>query len=459
MKRRGFSPTTRTFQTMFMGLSRIEDWSTHSKQLDNARSVYDSFQRHMTSVKKDDSASAELSVGPLAAYIKILGNAGYYQELFDVYYAMDTEGPLAPDQFVYTAIFQALSVSGKQDRIKVSADAKLLWNQMQKASHKSPGFQIDAFLITSALIALSRGRPADQSLAFQIIRDYFGLTTPDDPPSTGTIPLTPQSFAAVLLLCSQSEKYHLCDHFLLQVKKRPEALGGASILDRAHLEEVLKARLSLKDSGTALYCLELLEWMLREEITGRSGPKIRPALSTYNVVLTACWRDADWRSAARTFDLMTGYHSHDFMDGAVSVTPRLDKRAPGRNLVPNAETLSTLVRTALASHSRANVRQCLRIVGYLGVDDLFSTKETTNDTKKSAKNRAFYASKLASAVIEAVAKVSGGGERASQDEVTQWNDLVNRAKERIKEAPRTEFIPSMKGERSRARLTHYEKIL
>jgi len=75
------------------------------------------------------------------------------------------------------------------------------------------------------------------------------------------------------------------------------------------------------------------------------------------------------------------------------------------------------------------------------------------------KNRAFYASKLASAVIEAVAKVSGGGERASQDEVTQWNDLVNRAKERIKEAPRTEFIPSMKGERSRARLTHYEKTL
>jgi hypothetical protein len=459
MKRRGFSPTTRTFQTMFMGLSRIEDWSSHSKQLTNARSLYDSFQRYTNSIKKDDKDSSELSVSPLVVYIKILGSVGLHQEVFDVYYAMDSEGPLAPDQFIYTAMFQALSACGKRNHVKSAADAKLLWTQMQKASQKSPGFNVDGFIVTSAVVALSRGRPADHALALQIVHDYFGLTAPDDPPSTGTMPLAPQSLAAVLLLCNSSRKHHLCDHFLQQVRKRPEALGGASMLDRAHMEEVLKARLSLPDSESARYCLETLEWMLREEITGQNGPKIRPALSTFNLVLTVCWRSGDWQSATRTFDLMTGYHSHDFMDGAVSDTPRLDKRAQGRNLVPTAETLSCLIRAALASDSRANVRQCLRIVDYLGVDQFFLSQDIgKTESNKAAKNRAFSASKLASAIIEAVTNVANNGGKISQDELGRWKDLANQARKEAEPAPTAEFIPAMK-EHTTTRLTQYEKSL
>lgn len=455
MKRRGFSPTTRTFQTMFMGLSRIENWSGHTKQLANAHSLYDSFQRHVNSIKKHDKDNLELSVNPLAAYIKILGATGLHQEVFDVYYAMDSDGSLAPNQFVYTAMFQALSAFSNQDRLKNAADARLLWTQMQKASQKSPGFQVDAFIVTSAVSALSRGRLADQIFAFQIVRDYFGLTAPDEPPLTGTIPLAPQSFAAILLLCNNSQKHHLCDHFFQQVKKRPEASGGPSILDRAHMEEVLKARLSLEDSGSARYCLETLEWMLRQEITGHSGPKIRPALSTFNLVLTACWRDGDLWTATRTFDLMTGYHSHDFMDGAVSDTPRLDKRAPGRNLVPTAETLSSLMRTALASHSRANVRQCLRIIDYLGVDQFFSSQQVgKTESNKAAKHRTFYASKLASAIIEAVTDVSNNKEKTYQVELRRWKDL---AKE-IRAVSTDEFIPTPE-QHTRPRLTQYEKTL
>jgi hypothetical protein len=98
------------------------------------------------------------------------------------------------------------------------------------------------------------------------------------------------------------------------------------------------------------------------------------------------------------------------------------------------------------------------MVDHLGVAKFFSAKEMENDTKKFAKNRAFYASKLASAIIEAVASISGGG-RASQDEVGRWKDLVDQAKEGIREVPTTEFIPSMKEERARARLTQYEKTL
>lgn len=101
MKRRGFSPTTRTFQTMFSGLSRIEFWSSHPKQLAHARSLYDSFKRHLDSIKKDDPQSPDLTVTPLTSYIKILGAIGAHQEIFDIYYEMDSEGPLAPNQFIF----------------------------------------------------------------------------------------------------------------------------------------------------------------------------------------------------------------------------------------------------------------------------------------------------------------------------------------------------------------------
>lgn len=459
MKRRGLSPTTRTFQTMLTGLSRIEDWSTHTKQLANARAVYDSFQRHMSSVKKDDENSSELSVDPLAAYIKTLGNAGNLQEIFDVYYAMDSEGPLAPNQFIYTAMFQALSTCNDRDGIKAASDAKLLWTQMQKASRKPPGSQVDAFTVTSAVAALSRGRPADQTFALQIVQDYFGLTAPGIPSSAGTIPLAPPSLAAILRLCNNSGKHDLCDHFLQQVKKRPEASGGASIFDRGHIEEVLKARLALQGSDSADYCLETLEWMLREEITGHNGPKLRPALSTYNIVLTACWRDGDWRAAVRTFDLMTGYYSHDFMDGAVSDNPRLQKRAPGRNLIPTAETLSTLMRTALASHSRANLRQCLRVVDFLGVKQFFTQENAEEESNKANKNRAFYASKLSSAIIEAVTDISNHAGKTSETELRRWRNLADQVKEAVTVGPTTDFIPATKEKYTKTRLTQYEKTL
>jgi hypothetical protein len=437
---------------MFAGLSRIEHWSTHPKQLTNARSIYDSFQRHMTAVEKEDSNSPELSVNPLASYIKLLGDAGEYQEIFDVYYAMNTEGLLSPNQFIFTAMFQALSTKNEASsssnltiNVKNAADARLLWTQMLKASRKSPGFQVDSFIVTSALTTLSRGRPTDQDFAFEIVRDYFGLTVPGDPPSTGILPLAPQSLAAVFKLCNISRKHSLCGHFLQQIKKRPEATGGVSILDRLHVEEVLKARLAMPASGSAAYTLDLLEWMLRQEITGKNGPKIRPAITTFNLVLTACWRDADWKSATRTFDLMTGYHSRDFMDGAILDPPRFDKRATGRNLAPTAETMSSMVRAVYTTRDHANIRQCLRIVDHLGVHRFFARKPETDASNKAAKTRAFYVLKFASALVDSVTFVldNRGRVQASPEEVRRWRTLAGQAGDVLRRAPKSEFIPTV----------------
>ena len=402
---------TRTFQTFFNGLSRIEDWSIHPKQLTNARSLYDAYQRHISSVKKYDPGSSELLIDPLAGYIRILGKAGQYQEIFDVYYAMDLEGPLSPNQFIFTAMFYAI-VAAKNNvsegAAKVAADARLLWNQMNKASTRSPGFTIDSFSIVAALNALSGGIKVDHDLAFQITTKYFGLIADKPKSANGILPLHPESFAAILRLCNQSKRHELCSQFLRQVKRRQEDAGGVSIIDRRHLEEILRGELASGESDVAYRAVETLEWMLRQEITGANGPKIRPAMSTYIIVVQACRRDADWKSATRTFDLMTGYHSHDFMDGSVADTPRQDKRGPGRSFPPNAEFMSWMVQTALATRNPANIRQSLRMVDYLGFKNILDNQGTgeLKNTTKILKNQAFFGSKFSSAITEAVEFIS-----------------------------------------------------
>ncbi|KAJ8453558.1 hypothetical protein ONZ45_g19669 [Pleurotus djamor] len=205
MKRRGHSPNTRTYQTMFSGLSRMENWMSHTKQLTNAHALYDYFIQHVTSVKKHDPTSSQLSTLPLSYYIKILGDTGHIQNIFDVYYALDGSVNLAPDQYIYTAMFSALAGKKLTEQGNAAFDAKLLWSQMLKASQKSPGFEVDVHLVTAAISALSRGSSSDQSFAFNLLREYFGITKPTDPPSpVGLLPLTPPALAAALHLCNIS---------------------------------------------------------------------------------------------------------------------------------------------------------------------------------------------------------------------------------------------------------------
>ncbi|KAG5646557.1 hypothetical protein DXG03_002860 [Asterophora parasitica] len=446
MKRRGFNPTARTFQTMFTGLSKIDNWASHTKQLDNAHSIYDAFQRYMASVKKHDPESAELTPGPLTNYVKILGDNELYQEVFDVYYALPSEGPLAPNVHLYTAMFQALASTPNARPTELhhqNADnAKVLWTQMQKALKKAPtSFAVDTYLATAAIAALSRGRTPEHELAFTITRSYFGLRAPGDPPSKGTLPLTQPALDAILKLCNSSRNFSLCVDFFQQVKRRPSAEGGIEILDHGHLNEVLRSRVAAPDAGAAYACLEMLEWMLRQEIVGRNGYRIRPTIASYNLVMTACWRDGDWRSAARVFDLMTGYHSHDFMDGAVSSAPRRDARGPGRSVDLGPETLSSLVRTALTSRDSASVRQCLRIVDFLGVDKMFAS-----DRAEATKTKTFFTGKLAAAIVEALQFVAGASTKGtSPPEIARWRRLAGVAAqyEKRRAAQKSDFIPTM----------------
>lgn len=448
---------------MFSGLSRIEFWSSHPKQLAHARSLYDSFKRHLDSIKKDDPQSPDLTVTPLTSYIKILGAIGAHQEIFDIYYEMDSEGPLAPNQFIFAAMFQALSEAKASagDRgiiTQSSADAKLLWAQMLKASQKKPGFQVDSYITAAAISALSRGRPADQELAFQIVHDYLGLTLPNEPPSDCRHPITAQGLHSALRLCNISRKHPFAIWYYKQMMRRSEHLGGVELLHRGHLEEVMKAYIAMAAAGAreeAYQALQTLHWMLKQELTGKNGPNIRPATSSFNLVMMACWRGADWESAAKTFELMTGYKADDFKNERYA--PRYQKRSAGRNLVPDAETMSSMVRAVLASddlsRDREDLKQCLRIVDHVGADLLFGPLGTEQSTKKRApampegaggaegpsrkalKHMAFYHGKLASALLELIDRVQPSAKnREPQGEAARWAALRERA-QKVADSP------------------------
>jgi len=452
MKRRGLSPTTRTYQTMFAGLSHVQHWPTHSLQLTHAHQLYGYFTKHLKALKFHTPDSAELTISPLSKYIKILGDAGDFQRIFDVYYAMDSDGPLAPNLDIFTAMFQVLAVrryaegdEGVVFHNQNGSTAKLLWTQMVKASKKPPGFTIDSYLIAAAIKALSRGRPADQEFAFDLVRDHLGLVTPGNESANSTnTHLTVHTLAAALDICNKLKKPRHCIYYLQQVMhprySSPKSIRArAELIDSAHMEQGFIAYTTLAHSGIpgqSNRALETLQWMLRSEIT-QGNEKLRPQLRIFNRVLTVCRFSGDWASATKTFELMTGYRAGDFADveeGLERVEPVKDKRSQGRNHTPDTETMSSMVRTALTTQTAANVRQSLRMVDHLGIDHLLNSRDKipVSPSRKAASLDAFHHQKLADAVEEAVDFLLTKGPDRQNKETPCWQALRARAKAYLK---------------------------
>lgn len=456
MKRRGFSPTTRTFQTMFNGLSRIEDWSAYPKQLGNVQLLFNAYMRHIESLFKDDPKSEEISSSPLALYMKILGDAGRYQDIFDVYYDLDPKGALKPDHLVYTAMFQALSplripygVDSEAATEQNASSAKHLWMQMLKDSKRN-NFAVDSHLVAAAILSMCKGRPADQEFAFGIARDYLAI--PKDPKAgskqLALIPLSSPTLAAVLMLCRSSGKHQLCIDIFDEVRQR---YGATSIVDRGHVEDVFRSRSTIDPPpSSADYELSILDWMIVTDAL-RSGKKLddplRPLMSTFLLTLAACLRTTDFRSAVRTFELITGFHGHDFMDGSEASNPRFDQRSANRNHPPTAENLSFVVRTAVKGGNKADMRQALRMVHSCNFDNLVYGKADSAEaskSKKALKNLLYHGEKLASSVLDAIDHLlrnSTERDRPSPSDLVKWRELKASATEIAQIAQSSRLVP------------------
>ena len=385
MKRRGFSPNISTFVTLFKGFSQISDWSNHPKQLANAHALYHYYLEHTLSIKHHDPGNiAQLSLSPIVIYISILGAAGDIQKMFDVYFAMDQDGPHAPNRFVFTAMLRA--IANHQERAgvmpvrdTVASDAKHVWLQIEKTIQKRPDFELDSRLIAATIHALTRGRPADQNLALDIIAHHLGLTRPGHPDSFRLSPhLNYWTIDAALQVCLAMQKFRLCVHFMHLIMDnldfdRPDV---RSLVARSHIHKLLRAHASLAMFASpyeSSQAIDVLEWCLKHDAI-YDIPDLRPDIRTYHLVLMTCLRTGDWDGAIKSFRLMTGIQTDSFNESDGKTSPRVQKRPEGRTLAPNVATMSFIMRTALQTKDNTKGLQAVWLSEYVGLDSLLQDK-------------------------------------------------------------------------------------
>ncbi|KAG1755697.1 hypothetical protein EDB19DRAFT_1662525 [Suillus lakei] len=423
MKRRGFSPNSITFSTMLSGISLIKDWPKYSKQLQNAHSLYESYLKHIESVKfHEPENSKELSLQPLVAYIQILGDAGDYHKIFDVYFALNQDGPLAPDRFVFTAMFKAISARQKRSvaggetstRNDAASDAKHVWIQMEKVMQRNPDFLLDPGLIATAIRALTRGSPNDQSFAFTIIHDRLGLSKPgEDVPRRLSNNLNAWTLDATLQLCNSMQKHRLTVHFTRQVMEKInwDKVWMRYLIDSNHIHKLLRAYAGLASLGSlneSNEALEALEWSVQNDVIYHL-PKLTPTPQSYHLALMTCCRSADWPTAVRVYELMTGVEASQFESGG-SRSPTVKKRP-----------MSFLLRTAIAANNVTHIQHAMWLADFARVDVLLSDENTA----------AFYRSKLASTLMEATKRLQEAG-GLTQDQDKTWTSYRSLARQVLK---------------------------
>lgn len=370
---------------MFKGLSQIDDWSNHPKQLANAHALYHYYLEYTRSIKHHDPGNlAQLSLTPLVIYMSILGAAGDVQKMFDVYFAMDQDGPHAPNIFVFTAMLRAITNHQQRagvasDRDTAASDAKHVWLQIEKTMQKRPDFELDSRLITATIQALTRGRPADQNLALDIIADHLSLTRPGHPEPFKLSPhLNHWTLDAALQLCLTMQKFRHCVHFMRLVMDNLDFSqpGRRSLVARSHIRKLLRAHASLAMLASpheSSQAIDALEWCLKNDAI-YDIPELSPDMRTYHLVLVTCLRTGDWEAAIKSFQLMTGIQMDSFHESEGKAPPRVQKRPEGRSLTPNAETMSFIMRIALHTKDNTEALQAFWLSEHVGIDNLLQDK-------------------------------------------------------------------------------------
>ena len=464
MKRRGIRPTSRTFSTLLKGYAQIYNWENFTLQLDNVCSVYDQVKQYHAIVQRNGGPQEELSNIPYNLLISIFGKAQQFQRMFDVFNAMPSKGPLAPDIHTFTVLITAIgnrqlsaisSASAGEEgeapslptanelAYKNASDAKLIWRQLLRVCENP-----DSHAIRAIFKPLSRGRPSDQNFALDIAHEYLGLSRPGEQSTPAKLPLHEQTLESVLVTCNAAKKYRYTLHYIQQVIDSDRVL----LLTRKHMDYALQAHAALAcmDPGESEQAVEMLQWMLRMQalprapgLDGGIGPQIRPAASTYDTVALACWNGGDWSSACRTFELMTGFASDQFR-GEMRQLPQ--RPSSLRQLRPSAIFMSSFIRAASRTSDSENVRQALNILDHYGVDSILeeamnpehSPQDTSSQKREST--HVFYASKLVEALHVVLPRMLKSDEY-NQTTKARWKDLMRRSEQIVQIKPIREVAP------------------
>ncbi|KAL5636623.1 hypothetical protein ACGC1H_000548 [Rhizoctonia solani] len=353
MKKRHIIPTVATYTTFMSAYAQAKPEVLTSTQLERAQGLYKEWTNLVLSARTENAIAVITSVHPAAAYISVLANAKLYQSIWDTFYDLNADGPLAPNQFVYTSMFIAFAkrttipndttttndaTSGDEPsgeiieattalsdiRVKNAQDARLLWRMVLRSLERRP-FPVDSHLVVAVLRALQHGEQPELELALKIIDEYLGLRAPDAPaPSESVKPLelNVRLLDSALSVCNAAKRPDLTRHFLdiLTTPGHPQR----TIVSTGAMNLLIEAYASIGDSHQII---KTVDWMIREGALP-GGLEVLPGSSSWCIALRACLATQDW-------------------DAAKTLTKRLASTTNNRRMI-DAETIYLVLKVTYA---------------------------------------------------------------------------------------------------------------
>jgi pentatricopeptide repeat protein len=432
---------------MMKGYRSVENWEPLSKILENVHTVYEEYLEHANGLKKIDTPDSSA----FNMYLRVLGKAGLFQKMFDVFNQMHDEGPFIPQGRTYVEMLVELSdrrtipgLGPLQVVQKNASDARYLWKIYSKDVEEGR-VTPDVQAINIFLRALVYGTPSDNLVAFDIIREYIGLSKPGEEPLKPRVLVNGPLLSTVFDVALAARRPKAAIHFLQQVIDQPVPEGTTRPITSGHIGQVLYAYTELASRGSfgeSQHALNIIEWTLRASIEDPSYVDIAPDIRVYRNAFCCFWRSSDWPSAIRAFELMTGYSISAFQDGASS--PPRNARSRQKIITPDRVILSWLARIALATQDPANMRVCLRILDHYSVSDTFRRDEKrlpmalTDNMEILTKKMAFWDLKLAEVCVNLVDHTllhearADSKARYTSEELDRWRALQSIAAATVK---------------------------
>lgn len=258
MKRRGMTPTTRSYSTFFGGYAKMKE--IDSAALARVKTIYAQWvlysekmaykAANKRSIMERGEAPEEISCIPTNAYLTFLGNTKNIPLMLETLGKMPTAGVLAPNSLTYSIVLAALRASNEPENF---AYAMELWQKMSAET-----LDIDTKTV-SIVISICREaqRPDDQKIGLEVAKEFYGFVNPEEEDLLVSPKLAPPRVALdgtamsnVMSLALGMQQYNLTARWFDQVRDNPKRFGY-DVLEHYHCDLVLVALAVKKDPEAA----------------------------------------------------------------------------------------------------------------------------------------------------------------------------------------------------------------
>lgn len=280
MKRRGIEPSSRSYATFFSGFAHgareRQLGATGSGAADRVKAVYAQWLKYAeTKVGSKTGRNGKLTIRPepgehdveeisaipTNAYISYLACAKNYKALLETFYAMPTEGVLAPNEWTYTHVLNALRGAIRPASALGSTPSPFNREMYDATMDVWKRMDAEAVSISTQNVSLviqtcrEAERVDDQLVGLAIAERFFGLVLDKEDKYKLEMKSLPKpkaaldtaAFSGLLTLALELKKFNLVERLFNQVRDHPNRFGF-NVLDYHHCDILIVALGQKKDA-------------------------------------------------------------------------------------------------------------------------------------------------------------------------------------------------------------------